>query len=69
MEGRMNWDQIEGRWKEFAGAARCRWRKLSDSELRQIKGHRSELAGRIVNAYGVTRQEAERQIDAWANSR
>ena len=43
----MNWDRIEGNWKQFKGRARQQWGKLTDDELEQIKGHREELVGRI----------------------
>ena len=43
----MNWDQIEGNWKQFKGEARQQWGKLTDDELEQVKGQREELVGRI----------------------
>jgi len=62
----MNWDQIEGKWKEMTGQVQKQWGKLTDDDLQQVKGNRRELAGKIQNAYGVTKEEAERQIDDWA---
>lgn len=62
----MNWDQIEGKWKEFTGAAQKQWGKLTDDDLQKIKGNRRELSGKIQSAYGVTKDEAEKQIDDWA---
>jgi uncharacterized protein YjbJ (UPF0337 family) len=53
----------------MTGAAQARWGKLTDNDLQEIKGNRRELAGKIQNAYGVTKEEAEQQIDEWANSR
>lgn len=63
----MNWDQIEGKWKEMTGAAQKRWGKLTDDDLAEIKGSRRELAGKVQSAYGVTKEEAEKQVDAWAS--
>ena len=48
----MNWDRIEGNWKQFKGRARQQWGKLTDDELEQIKGHREELVGASRNATG-----------------
>ncbi len=62
----MNWDQIEGKWKEMTGNVQQRWGKLTDDDLTQIKGDRRELAGKIQHAYGVTKEEAEKQVDDWA---
>jgi uncharacterized protein YjbJ (UPF0337 family) len=61
----MNWDRIEGNWKQFKGRARQQWGKLTDDELEQIKGHRDELIGRIQERYGIERDEAERQVRTW----
>ncbi len=64
----MNWDQIEGNWKEFKGKAQARWGKLTDDEFDRIEGRRTELAGLIQQKYGKTRDEAEQEIDSWLSS-
>ncbi|RDB44737.1 CsbD family protein [Halomonas sp. DQ26W] len=62
----MNWDQIEGQWKEVKGKARTSWGKLTDDELDQAGGKKDELIGKIQKKYGLEREEAERQADDWA---
>jgi len=62
----MNWDQIEGKWKELKGRARSSWGELTDDELDQVGGRKDELVGRIQQRYGVEREEAERQVNDWA---
>jgi uncharacterized protein YjbJ (UPF0337 family) len=61
----MNWDQIEGNWKQFKGQVRQQWGKLTDDELDQVEGQREELVGRIQEKYGIARDEAERQVRDW----
>jgi uncharacterized protein YjbJ (UPF0337 family) len=61
------WDQIAGKWKQFKGDVRTRWGELTDDEVDQIAGEREKLAGRIQEKYGVVREEANRQIDEWAD--
>lgn len=61
----MNWDQIEGNWKEFKGKAQAQWSKLTDDEIDRVDGRRTELAGLIQQKYGKTREEAEREVDQW----
>lgn len=61
----MNWDRIEGNWKQFSGTVREHWGKLTNDDLEMIKGERQKLAGRIQERYGVAKDEAERQIDDW----
>lgn len=63
----MNWDRIEGNWKQIQGRARAQWGKLTDDDLQVAKGNRDQLAGRIQERYGIAKDEAERQIDAWAD--
>lgn len=64
----MNWDRIEGNWKQAAGKAKEQWGKLTDDELAIVAGRRDQLAGKIQEHYGVARDEAERQIDDWRQS-
>jgi uncharacterized protein YjbJ (UPF0337 family) len=61
----MNWDQIEGNWKEFKGKAQAQWGTLTDDEIDRVDGRRTELAGLIQQKYGKTREEAEREVDQW----
>lgn len=63
----MNWNQIEGNWKQFKGKALVQWGKLTDDELDQIEGRQTELAGLIQEKYGKTEEEAKREIDQWMN--
>ncbi|CAH1041771.1 CsbD family protein [Halomonas sp. TD01] len=64
----MNWDQIEGNWKEMKGKARASWGELTDDELTQIGGKKDQLVGKLQQKYGLEREEAERRADDWANS-
>ncbi|MCU0463825.1 MAG: CsbD family protein [Anaerolineae bacterium] len=61
------WDRVVGKWKQFKGEAQVRWGKLTDDELDQINGEREKLAGRIQERYGIAKEEANRQIDEWAD--
>ena len=61
----MNWDIVEGNWKQFKGKIKTRWGKLTDAQLDVIAGKRARLAGKIQEAYAITRDEAERQITSF----
>lgn len=62
----MNWDRIEGNWKQFRGKVQQKWGDLTDDDLDVIDGKRTELVGRIQEKYGKTRDEAEREVDEWS---
>jgi uncharacterized protein YjbJ (UPF0337 family) len=64
----MNWNRIEGNWKQFKGSARQQWGKLTDDQLDVISGKRELLAGKIQEAYGVSKDEAEKQLVTWQQS-
>jgi len=64
----MNWDTIEGNWKQVKGKAREQWGKLTDSDWEQVAGKKDQLVGRIQERYGISRDEAQKQADQWAKA-
>ena len=62
----MNWDQMEGKWHQFAGSAKERWAKLTDDDWKGIAGKREQLVGRIQERYGIAKEEAETQAEEWS---
>jgi uncharacterized protein YjbJ (UPF0337 family) len=64
----MNWDRIEGNWKQFRGKVQQQWGKLTNDDLDLVVGRRVELVGRIQERYGIARDEAERQVDTWLSN-
>ena len=62
----VNWDQIEGKWKQFSGSARERWGKLTDDDFKMVAGKRENLVGRIQERYGLAKEEAEKQANEWS---
>lgn len=63
----MNWDIVQGKWKQFRGSAKEKWGDLTDDELDQAAGQRDQLVGKIQEKYGVTKDEAEKQVDEWSS--
>ena len=61
----MNWDIVEGNWKQFKGKVKTQWGKLTDDQLDVIAGKREQLAGKIQETYGVTKEAAEKQVADW----
>lgn len=63
----MNWDIFQGKWKQFTGDVRKKWGELTDDDLAQINGDREKLAGKLQERYGIAKEEANQQIDDWAD--
>ena len=64
----MNWDTLEGNWKQMKGSVREQWGKLTDNDLEQIAGKKDQLVGRIQERYGISREVAQQQADQWART-
>ena len=61
----MNWDELEGKWKQVQGSAREQWGKFTDQDVDRIGGKKDQLIGVIQERYGVAREAAEKQADDW----
>lgn len=61
----MNWDIIEGNWTEFTGAMRNKWGELTEDDIAEAKGDRERFIGKLQQRYGILKEDAERQLDAF----
>ena len=59
---------VSSNWKQLTGSIQSKWGELTDDEVQEAKGDREVLVGKIQERYGVARDEAERQVDEWADS-
>jgi uncharacterized protein YjbJ (UPF0337 family) len=59
----MNWDRMEGQWKQRRGKAVVHWGKVMDDELAAVAGKYEELVGRLQEKYGIAQEEARQQVD------
>ena len=64
----MNWDQIAGKWMQFKGKVKEKWGKLTDDDLEVIGGKRDQIAGKLQQRYGYAKEQAEQELDEFANS-
>lgn len=60
----LNWDIVEGKYKEFKGLAREKWGKLTDDDLEFAKGKRDRFIGKLQERYGYRREEAEKEVQS-----
>jgi uncharacterized protein YjbJ (UPF0337 family) len=64
----MNWGALKGQWTQLRGRIRMQWGRLTDDPLDVIEGRRDVLLGKLQETYGVTEEEADRQVTAWENA-
>lgn len=60
----MNWDQVEGNWRDVKGQIQQKWGKLTDDDLDQAEGRRERLIGKIQARYGEAKEDIEKKVDA-----
>lgn len=59
----MNWDQIEGKWKEVKGQLREKWSKMTDSDYENIGGKKDRMVGWLQKNYGYSKDQADKEAD------
>ena len=61
----MNWEQIQGQWKQLKGKLKMKWGRLTDDDLEFIAGQKDVLVGKIQERYGLKKEEALHQVEEW----
>jgi len=64
----MNWEQIEGGWKQWSGKVKEKWGKLTDDDLTVVAGRRDQLSGILQRRYGFAKEQAEKELDNFVKS-
>jgi uncharacterized protein YjbJ (UPF0337 family) len=61
-EATVAWAKIQGAWTQSKGAVKEQWGKLTDDDVQEIAGRREVLVGKLQTRYGMSHEEAERQV-------
>lgn len=61
----MDWNRLEGNWRQFKGKIQSKWGKLTDDDIDTIAGKKEQLLGKLQERYGRKRDELERELDMW----
>jgi uncharacterized protein YjbJ (UPF0337 family) len=64
-ESNMNWDRIEGNWKQFSGKVKEKWGQLTDDDMTTINGRREQLEGKLQERYGYGKEQVRKEVDDW----
>lgn len=55
----MNWDRVEGNWKQLKGYLKQQWGKFTNDQFLAMEGKRDVLAGIVQESYGTFKDIAE----------
>lgn len=64
----MDWNRIEGNWKQAKGKVKEKWGRLTDDDIDVIAGKRDQLEGKIQERYGIAKDQIRKDIDDWAGT-
>src|SRR5215510_10780541 len=64
----MDWNRVEGNWKQVKGKVKEKWGRLTDDDLDVINGQQAQLEGKIQERYGIAKDQAKKDVDAWFKS-
>jgi len=64
----MDWNRVEGNWKQTKGKIRTQWGKLTDDDLDVIEGNREQLEGKIQERYGIAKDQVRKDVDTWLDT-
>ncbi len=64
----MDWNRVEGSWKQVKGTVKEKWGKLTDDDLDVINGRREQLEGKLQERYGFAKDQIRADVDAWYNA-
>jgi uncharacterized protein YjbJ (UPF0337 family) len=64
----MDWNRIEGNWKQVKGKVKEKWGQLTDDNITQVNGNRDQLEGKLQQRYGLAKDMMRKDVDAWLKS-
>jgi uncharacterized protein YjbJ (UPF0337 family) len=59
----IDWDRVQGSWKQLTGRQKEKWGKLTEDDLTAING--DQLECKIQERYGIAKDQVRRDIDDW----
>ena len=65
---KMDWNRVEGNWKQVKGKVNEKWGNLTDDDLTAINGQRDQLEGKIQERYGLAKDKVRKDVDDWYNT-
>ena len=64
----MHWQHVEQNWAHLKAVLGSTFGKLTAEDLENLSGKRESMVMTVCGRYGCAKDDAERQLDAWARS-
>jgi uncharacterized protein YjbJ (UPF0337 family) len=64
----MKRSDVERAWNQFKSTVQRRWTLLTGDDLDLVAGNYDRLVAKLQERYGMTRQQAERELDEFRAS-
>jgi len=61
----MDWNRVEGNWKQLKGKVKEKWGRLTDDDLDVIAGKQDQLEGKIQERYGYAKDQTQKEVNDW----
>jgi uncharacterized protein YjbJ (UPF0337 family) len=61
----MLWIRIEANWRQLRRLAKQKWSRLTDEQFDAIAGKRDRLLSWLQAQYGISKAEAELEVQEW----
>ena len=58
----MNKEQADGKWTQLMGKVQAKWGKLTNDHVTVIAGRRDQLQGKLLELYGIGKEELEKEL-------
>lgn len=65
----MNWDRIEGQWRQLTGQVKSAVGKATDDDVMNVAGTGRRLIGVLQSRYGVLKDHIDTEINGWTGKR
>jgi uncharacterized protein YjbJ (UPF0337 family) len=59
----MNSDNVDRQWQYLRGEFKAWWDQLTDADLEQVAGKKSQLVALVQERYGYTRERAQQEVE------
>jgi uncharacterized protein YjbJ (UPF0337 family) len=60
----MDWNAIEGNWRQVTVSMKEKWRALTDDDLQFVDRNKGAMIAKVFDRTGLARDTVERQLDA-----